>query len=54
MANNEVLKFDSLTQVVEYIRGYNYEFSNVNKATISRNVRTGIPYKNLFKLRYIN
>jgi hypothetical protein len=54
LVTNEVLIFDSLIQVTKFISEYSPEFSNVNKATISRNVRTGVPYKKFFQLRYIN
>lgn len=54
LATNEVLIFDSLTKVVEFIKEYDIKFRKADKGTLSHNARTGIPYKKLFKLRYIN
>lgn len=54
LVTREVLIFDSLTSVTQFISEYSSEFRNVSKATISRNVRTGVPYKNLFQLRYLD
>lgn len=53
LVTKEVLIFDSLTKATEFINEYDPKFRRVIKATISRNTRTGIPYQNLFKLRYI-
>lgn len=46
--------FDSLTKVTQFIGEYDPKFREVAKATLSHNARTGIPYKGIFKLRYIN
>jgi hypothetical protein len=54
LVTKEVLNFYSLTKATEFIREYSPEFSNANKASISRNTRTGVPYKGIFKLRYID
>lgn len=52
LVTKDVLIFNSLTKATEFIREYGPEFQNVNKASISRNTKTGIPYKGIFKLRY--
>nr|ATI20416.1 GIY-YIG endonuclease [Juglanconis oblonga] len=54
LVTKEVLIFGSLTKATEFINEYSPEFSNANKASISRNARTGVPYKGVFKLRYID
>lgn len=54
LVSKEVLIFDSLTKVSEYISEYSPEFSKAYKGSISRNIRTGVPYKKIFQLRYIN
>lgn len=53
LVTKEVLIFHSLTKVTEFIREYDPKFNNVCKASISRNTRNGVPYKGIFKLRYI-
>lgn len=52
LVTKEVLMFGSLTKVTEFINNYGPEFTKVNKATISRNTRTGVP--GIFKLRYVD
>lgn len=54
LVTKEVLVFDSLIQVTEYIKGYGPEFSKADKGTLSSNTRRGKAYKKSFKLRYIN
>lgn len=54
LVTKEVLNFDSLAKATEFIREYGPEFRNAQKGTVSRNVRTGVPYKGIFRLRYIN
>lgn len=54
LVTKEVLIFDSLTKVTEFIREYDIKFSKADKGTLSQNTRKGIPYKKTFKLRYIN
>ncbi len=54
LVTNEVLNFSSLRKVTEYVSKYDLNFRHVTKATISRNVRTGVPYRKIFKLRYIS
>ena len=54
LVSKEVLIFDSLTKVTEYISEDSPEYSKAYKGSISRNIRTGIPYKKIFQLRYIN
>jgi group I intron endonuclease len=53
-ANPEVLIFDSLKEATQYIQKFSPEFSSVRKGTISKNARSGVPYKNTFKLKYID
>lgn len=54
LVTKEVLIFESLTKVTEFIKEYSPEFSIAHKATLSSNVRSGVPYKKLFQLRYIS
>lgn len=54
IVTKETWIFDSLTKVTQFIGEYDPKFRKVAKATLSHNVRTGIPYKGIFKLRYIN
>lgn len=53
LVTNEVFNFSSLRKVTEYVSKYDLNFRHVTKATISRNVRTGVPYRKIFKFRYI-
>ncbi len=53
LVTNEIINFSSLRKVTEYVSKYDLNFRHVTKATISRNVRTGVPYRKIFKLRYI-
>lgn len=50
----EVLIFNSLKETTQYIKKYSPIFWKVSSPTISHNTRTGTPYKNTFKLKYIN
>lgn len=54
LVTKEVLIFGSLTKVTKYISEYGPEFRKADKASISRNTRTGVPYKGIFKLRYLD
>lgn len=54
LVTKEVFIFYSLTKATEFIRECSPEFSNASKGSISRNARTGVPYKGIFKLRYID
>lgn len=54
LVTKESLIFGSLTKVTQFISEYGLEFRSVNKATLSHNTRTGVPYKGIFKLRYID
>ena len=53
LVTGEVFNFSSLRKVTEYVSKYDLNFRHVTKATISRNVRTGVPYRKIFKFRYI-
>ena len=53
-ANPKVLIFKSLTEATQYIKNYGPKFSKAAKSKISNNAKTGVPYKNTFKLRYID
>lgn len=54
LISNEVLIFNSLAKVTQYVKEYGSDFENVYPGTLSRNIRTGIPYKKVFKLKYID
>lgn len=54
LVTKENLIFGSLTKVSQFISEYDPKYRKVNKATLSRNTRTGIPYQGIFKLRYID
>ena len=54
LVTKEIFIFGSLTKVTQFIGEYDPKFRKVAKATLSHNAKTGIPYKGIFKLRYIN
>jgi hypothetical protein len=54
LVTKESWVFGSLTKVTQFIGEYDPEFSKVSKSTLSHNAKTGIPYKGIFKIRYID
>ena len=53
-ANPKVLIFNSLKEATQYIKKFGPKFSKAGTGKTSQNARTGVPYKNTFKLRYID
>ena len=53
-ANPKVLIFNSLKEATQYIKKFGPKFSKADTGKTSQNARTGVPYKNTFKLRNID